>query len=263
MSGIDNCESCSGTAPDTVPSSDTRINTPSQSSTSTSTSSTTDSRSTPQPASKTVIPQAFDTTLGAPSSSSPKADTGSASGIIDSGAKGNAPVAVDPEAAQPSVEDIHPPAPVYPSVVIEFCDRCRWCVPSWFRGAWPLRRILELAYLGHRGCILDVTCTIWKQSVLTHRAPRATWVQTELFLTFPSPALRSITLIPLNTPETGGRFRVWVDIGDGRGQSLMWDRKVSDAVSLCIEEKSMFRLCMLVNTLLPVSFPLILHLELR
>ncbi|WVO14172.1 hypothetical protein L204_101803 [Cryptococcus depauperatus] len=70
---------------------------------------------------------------------------------------------------------------VKPSVVIEFCDRCRW-------------------------------------------APRATWIQTELFLTFPNPLLKSITLMPLIAPETGGRFRVWVDMGDGKTQ-LAWDRK--------------------------------------
>ncbi|WVF71889.1 hypothetical protein IAT40_006699 [Kwoniella sp. CBS 6097] len=69
-----------------------------------------------------------------------------------------------------------------PSVIIEFCDRCRW-------------------------------------------APRATWIQTELFLTFPNPLIRTITLIPLNAPETGGRFRVWVDKGDGAGEQLAWDRK--------------------------------------
>ncbi|OCF36353.1 hypothetical protein I316_01599 [Kwoniella heveanensis BCC8398] len=69
-----------------------------------------------------------------------------------------------------------------PSVIIEFCDRCRW-------------------------------------------APRATWIQTELFLTFPNPLIRTITLIPLNAPETGGRFRVWVDKGDGVGEQLAWDRK--------------------------------------
>ncbi|WVO21004.1 uncharacterized protein IAS62_002306 [Cryptococcus decagattii] len=71
---------------------------------------------------------------------------------------------------------------VKPSVIIEFCDRCRW-------------------------------------------APRATWIQTELFLTFPNPILRSITLMPLNAPETGGRFRVWVDVGKGKGDKLVWDRK--------------------------------------
>lgn len=59
-----------------------------------------------------------------------------------------------------------------------------------------------------------------------HRAPRATWIQTELFLTFPDPILRSITLMPLNAPETGGRFRVWVDVGKGKGDELVWDRKV-------------------------------------
>lgn len=63
------------------------------------------------------------------------------------------------------------------------------------------------------------------------RAPRATWIQTELFLTFPNPILRSITLMPLNAPETGGRFRVWVDVGKGMGDELAWDRKVRLDVS--------------------------------
>ncbi|WVQ78435.1 hypothetical protein IAT38_000521 [Cryptococcus sp. DSM 104549] len=71
---------------------------------------------------------------------------------------------------------------VKPSVIIEFCDRCRW-------------------------------------------APRASWIQTELFLTFQNPLLRSITLMPLNAPETGGRFRVWVDVGKGAGEQLVWDRQ--------------------------------------
>ncbi|GAA6064471.1 hypothetical protein JCM10212_001820 [Sporobolomyces blumeae] len=106
-----------------------------------------------------------------------------------------------------------------PRVVIEFCDRCRWL-------------------------------------------HRATWTQTELFLTFPptsppseppapasndetsttsptsGPGLRSITLVPRNSPDTGGRFRVWVyrDLPTGarreenqeasRGWELVWDRKV-------------------------------------
>jgi hypothetical protein len=60
---------------------------------------------------------------------------------------------------------------------------------------------------------------------LRSRAPRATWIQTELFLTFPTPMIRSITLIPLTTEETGGRFRVWLDLGDR--VELIWDRKVS------------------------------------
>jgi predicted Rdx family selenoprotein len=71
------------------------------------------------------------------------------------------------------------------------------------------------------------------------RAPRASWTQTELFLTFPSPIIRSITLMP--TMENGGRFRVWVTgltsaqaekaaaeggEGDKDGWVLVWDRKV-------------------------------------
>ncbi|WOO80884.1 uncharacterized protein LOC62_03G004411 [Vanrija pseudolonga] len=55
-------------------------------------------------------------------------------------------------------------------------------------------------------------------------SPRASWTQTELFLTFPPPLIGSITLQPLNTPETGGQFRVWIDMGVNRWQ-LVWDRK--------------------------------------
>ncbi|KAG1874644.1 hypothetical protein DFJ58DRAFT_758059 [Suillus subalutaceus] len=63
-----------------------------------------------------------------------------------------------------------PPVPLAsPSIIIEFCDRCRWL-------------------------------------------HRATWVSTELFLTFPPPALKAISIIPLNSEETGGRFRVWLNL---------------------------------------------------
>ncbi|KAG9009815.1 riboflavin kinase [Tulasnella sp. JGI-2019a] len=78
---------------------------------------------------------------------------------------------------------------------------------------------------------------------------RATWVQTELFLTFPSPTIESITLIPLRAPETSGRFRVWLywkqavgggavtetssnTVAEGKSmtpnnvaEELLWDRK--------------------------------------
>ncbi|PWN44866.1 hypothetical protein IE81DRAFT_310013 [Ceraceosorus guamensis] len=56
-----------------------------------------------------------------------------------------------------------------PSLIIEFCDRCRWL-------------------------------------------HRASWVQTELLITFTSggAVLRSSTLIPMTMDETAGRFRVWI-----------------------------------------------------
>ncbi|GMK54082.1 hypothetical protein CspeluHIS016_0106680 [Cutaneotrichosporon spelunceum] len=54
-------------------------------------------------------------------------------------------------------------------------------------------------------------------------APRASWTQTELMLTFPPPLIASITLQPHNTPDTGGVFRVWLDRGNGF--DLVWDRK--------------------------------------
>ncbi|KAF9534423.1 Rdx family-domain-containing protein [Crepidotus variabilis] len=69
------------------------------------------------------------------------------------------------------------------TLIIEFCDRCRWL-------------------------------------------HRATWVQTELFLTFPPPTIGCISLIPLNQEDTAGRFRVWLSKKDDSGPQLIWDRKV-------------------------------------
>ncbi|KAF9510055.1 hypothetical protein BS47DRAFT_1384130 [Hydnum rufescens UP504] len=54
---------------------------------------------------------------------------------------------------------------------------------------------------------------------------RATWVQTELFLTFPPPTLGSITVIPYDSAETGGRFRVWLAVERNSTPELIWDRK--------------------------------------
>ena len=58
------------------------------------------------------------------------------------------------------------------------------------------------------------------------RLHRATWTSTELFLTFPPPALNSITIIPLNAEDTAGRFRVWLTTSQGIRPALVWDRKV-------------------------------------
>ncbi|KAF8138204.1 Rdx family-domain-containing protein [Boletus edulis] len=55
---------------------------------------------------------------------------------------------------------------------------------------------------------------------------RATWVSTELLLTFPSPALAAVSVMPLNSEDTAGRFRVWLEVGDGT-PILMWDRKLN------------------------------------
>ena len=44
-------------------------------------------------------------------------------------------------------------------------------------------------------------------------------------LTFPTPVIKAVTILPLNSEETGGRFRVWLSLAD-RPPLLMWDRKV-------------------------------------
>ncbi|KAG6832989.1 hypothetical protein H0H92_004873 [Tricholoma furcatifolium] len=53
---------------------------------------------------------------------------------------------------------------------------------------------------------------------------RASWTQTELLLTFPPPVLGSVTLMPLNSEETAGRFRVWLS-SPSKPPYLLWDRK--------------------------------------
>ncbi len=57
------------------------------------------------------------------------------------------------------------------------------------------------------------------------RLHRATWVQTELLLTFPPPVVKAITIIPLNADDTAGRFRVWLSLAPDATE-LIWDRKV-------------------------------------
>ncbi|TCD71324.1 hypothetical protein EIP91_011095 [Steccherinum ochraceum] len=54
---------------------------------------------------------------------------------------------------------------------------------------------------------------------------RASWVSTELLITFPSPTVKAITIMPHSTEKTAGRFRVWLFMEDQQ-PILMWDRKV-------------------------------------
>ncbi|KAL4402683.1 hypothetical protein ACI68E_000455 [Malassezia pachydermatis] len=107
----------------------------------------------------------------------------------------------------PVVQEMEPPiTPAcasglkLPCLLIEYCDRCRW-------------------------------------------QHRATWVQTELLLTFSEKEylkgtsskasgggyLASTMLLPCATPETSGRFRVWVAMSSqsdtGSDIHLLWDRK--------------------------------------
>jgi predicted Rdx family selenoprotein len=134
--------------------------------------------------------------------------------------------ALDWHTFTPPVSHADLPSNLLPSVVIEFCNRCRWL-------------------------------------------HRATWVQTELFLTFEDkPAkeegektgkyasakgLKSIQLVPCNAPETGGRFRVWLyrekgakasegeaSFEDG-GVVLAWDRKIRSGFPELKELKQIVR----------------------
>lgn len=73
-----------------------------------------------------------------------------------------------------------------------------------------------------------VGCIVSRYSIdiTFRRLHRASWVSTELFLTFPPPAIKGITIIPLNSDETGGRFRIWLTLSAVESPVLVWDRKV-------------------------------------
>ena len=79
-----------------------------------------------------------------------------------------------------------------------------------------------------RLCSVDGEASKAFPAVLTLRSGdrlhRAQWVATELFLTFPPPELASISVVPLTSDETAGRFRVWVFADPS--PTLVWDRKV-------------------------------------
>jgi predicted Rdx family selenoprotein len=59
------------------------------------------------------------------------------------------------------------------------------------------------------------------------RLHRASWVSTELLLTFPPPTIKAVSVLPLNADETAGRFRVWLTLDTD--PILVWDRKVEGA----------------------------------
>ena len=105
-----------------------------------------------------------------------------------------------------------------PTITIEFCDRVRA----------DLVPIASFTDIGSRfSAAGKPSLTISLENILTPmaRLHRATWVQTELFLTFPPPVLGCITLIPRNSDDTAGRFRVWLSVGS-EPPLLLWDRKV-------------------------------------
>ena len=52
-------------------------------------------------------------------------------------------------------------------------------------------------------------------------------MQTELLLTFPPPVLGCVSLVPRNSEETAGRFRVWLSVGF-QPPVLLWDRKIEN-----------------------------------
>jgi hypothetical protein len=45
-------------------------------------------------------------------------------------------------------------------------------------------------------------------------------------LTFEPPVLQSITIVPLNSDDAVGRFRIWLTVNEDAPPILVWDRKV-------------------------------------
>ncbi|KAH7105718.1 Rdx family-domain-containing protein [Auriculariales sp. MPI-PUGE-AT-0066] len=54
---------------------------------------------------------------------------------------------------------------------------------------------------------------------------RAQWTATELALTFPTPVIKAITIVPLSDATTAGRFRVWLTPSEEGTTVLAWCRK--------------------------------------
>lgn len=106
-----------------------------------------------------------------------------------------------------------------PSIVIEFCDRASLHISN-RTTAWL--SLDTVSMVGFLQLFADLPANLWR----CFRLHRASWTSTELFLTFPSPAIKSISLQPLNADETAGRFRVWIYLGPDLPPSLVWDRKV-------------------------------------
>lgn len=112
-----------------------------------------------------------------------------------------------------------PPSPLpTPSITIEFCDRVSIYTVSQYSDVLILSGSVD-------GVSLEIHAGLRLMAHNACRQHRATWVSTELMLTFPTPAIKAITLLPLNSEETGGRFRVWLGLPE-QPPRLIWDRKV-------------------------------------
>jgi predicted Rdx family selenoprotein len=133
----------------------------------------------------------------------------------------------------PTVEDplntstfVAPTTPQNPTLVIEYCDRVR---------------ILPVA--GSRTCSTDLALvpmvSLTRSSNThsdgsgVHRLHRATWIATEISITFPSPMIRTISLVATPAPAPAGRFRVWLledpnEENKVGASSVIWDRKVDN-----------------------------------
>jgi predicted Rdx family selenoprotein len=144
---------------------------------------------------------------------------------------------------------------VGPNVYIEYCDRVslapgheralKLTITAFFLPAglnWGSSTVSMVNTTNNKTFQIPFYFTSLPKHFLSsfpRRAPRATWIQTELFLTFPTPTLGSITILP--SIENAGRFRVWLNnLPEGSrrdiekdgvvwkedGWVLVWDRKV-------------------------------------
>lgn len=71
-------------------------------------------------------------------------------------------------------------------------------------------------------------------------------------LTFPTPTIKAVTLLPLNSEETGGRFRVWLTLSEQPPQ-LVWDRKVEGGfpeLKVLVSASSVSPLCTALKPIL-------------
>lgn len=104
-----------------------------------------------------------------------------------------------------------------PCVIIEFCTRVCSLLLCYEPVALTVPQF-AVPMVSHKSLRKDTWFTCFPL-----RLHRATWTLTELMLTFPPPTLMSASLVPLDSQETSGRFRVW--LLSATDATLLWDRK--------------------------------------
>lgn len=79
-------------------------------------------------------------------------------------------------------------------------------------------------------------------------------------LTFPTPIIQAVSLIPLKSEDTAGRFRVWLFLSAHESPILIWDRKIEGGFP---ELKALVSILFSLPTVCPVQIGLLQKQKIR